>query len=268
MDTVSIHEASIILGTPEFLIRDFVSYQFNGKKLKPSTKNSEEFLFTLSELEEFGQHLHASWPGTERKAPPDYIERYLIFEALGACALCRNQKPNYENAHIDGWAKSRSNHPHNILRLCLDCHTSHGKDVKLLRAVKEECLRRIQLIDLGLVYGCSKDISPGEAVYVLNGEVQRAVASDGKKLARGFVRTKIGTDRCTVQRDGVVVGIGNLIPGENYYLSPEPGKVVTVAGFEAKRKKDMMTCLQSVGFAESSTHLAVNFWTPVGLTGD
>ena len=32
-DIIGIHETSIILGLPEFLIRDFVSYEFNDKKL-------------------------------------------------------------------------------------------------------------------------------------------------------------------------------------------------------------------------------------------
>ena len=32
MRIIGLHETSIILGLPAFLIRDFVSYEFNGRK--------------------------------------------------------------------------------------------------------------------------------------------------------------------------------------------------------------------------------------------
>lgn len=262
MDIVNMQEASIILALPEFLIRDFVSYEFNGRKLIPIKGDSTAYTFLVSEIKNFQQHLEAPWPGTDRCKPPQYIERYLIYEALGICSLCREPKPNYELAHVRSWPDSRCNSPHNLLRLCLDCHSSYGNDTKLLRGVKEECLRRIQLVDLGLIYDCPADIITGEAVYVLEGKVYRAIASsDRKNLAVGFVSTKIGANRCMVQRSGVVVGMSGLVPGQEYFLSQmKPGRATLRAELESRG------LLQPLGRAESSSHLAIQFGSDLEYT--
>ena len=258
MDIINIHETSIILGLPEFLIRDFVSYEFNGRKLARFKTDSSAYEFELAEVDDFRKYLDTPWPGKDRRDPPDYVKRYLTYESQGGCALCREAKPNYEYAHIRPWPKSRCNSPHNILRLCLDCHRSYGNDGKLLRGVKEECLRRIQLVDLSLIYECETDIAPGEAAYVLEGHVYRAHIGSAEHLASGFVGTKIGIDRCTIQRSGVVVSIGGLEPGKDYCLSPtKPGRIVTRAVFDSTRNISTETIFQLVGRAESRTHLAI-----------
>ena len=260
MNIISIHEASIILGLPEFLIRDFVAYEFNGKKLVRVNTDPSAYQFELCAVNDFRNHLDARWPGTDRQDPPDYVERYLKYESRGECALCRKAKPNYEYAHIHQWPASRCNSPHNILRLCLDCHRSYGNDAKLLRGVKEECLRRIQLVDLSLLYECDSDIAPGEAVYVMDSRVHRAHAGGTAEcLASGFIQTKVGIDRCTVQRSGVVVSIGSLKPRKDYCLSvTEPGKIITRAKFDATRHATTETLFQLMGRAESDTHLAIS----------
>jgi hypothetical protein len=257
MDIISIHETSIILGLPEFLIRDFVSYEFNGRKLACVHKNPLEYIFELSEVDEFREHLDKPWPGTDRIPPPDFIRRYLKYESQGCCALCRNAKPNYEYAHIRPWPSSRCNNPHNLLHLCLDCHRSYGNDAKLLGGVKEESLRRIQLVDLSLLYECGPDMKPGEAVYVLEGRIYRAHVRSPECMATGFIKTKIGIDRCIVQRYGVVT-IGGLEPGEDYVLSSnEPGRIETRAQFDANRDLTKEANVQFLGRAESNTQLAI-----------
>ena len=85
MDIINIHETSIILGLPEFLIRDFVSYEFNGKKLICIHENSSEYQFDLAMVEEFRKHLDTACPGTDRRDPPSFVKRYLIYEAQGQC---------------------------------------------------------------------------------------------------------------------------------------------------------------------------------------
>ena len=259
MNIISIHEASTILGLPEFLIRDFVAYEFNGRKLARAKPDPSAYRFELGDVNDFRNHLDAPWPGIDRRDTPGYVKRYLTYESQGGCALCRESKPNYEYAHIRPWPASRCNSPHNILRLCLDCHRSYGNDAKLLRGVKEECLRRIQLVDLSLLYECDSDIAPGEAVYVLERRVCRAHAGETAEcLASGFVQTKVGIDRCTVQRSGVVVSIGSLESGKDYCLSPtEPGRIITRVEYDATRDVTKVTLFQLVGRAESSTHLAI-----------
>jgi hypothetical protein len=256
MSIIGLHEASVILGLPAFLIRDFVSYEFNGRKLFEAAESHE---FDLFEVRSFQKHIDAPWPGEDRRDPPDYVKRYLVYEAGGLCALCRQDKPNYEYAHIRGWASSRCNNPHNMLRLYLDCHRSHGTDAELLRGVKEEHLRRIQLVDQSLLYECAQDTVPGDAVYVLDGRVLKAHAGAGRDcLAVGFAQTKIGIDRCTVQRLGVVVSIDGLEAGQEYCLSPtEPGRIVTRAVFDETRDMSKDSRVQFVGWAESNTDLAI-----------
>ena len=142
---------------------------------------------------------------------------------------------------------------------CLDCHRSHGNDESFLRGVKEEHLRRIQLVGQSLLYECEQDTAPGDAVYVLDGRVLKAHAGGGRDcLAVGFAQTKVGIDRCTVQRSGVVVSIGGLEPGQDYCLSPtEPRRIVTRAVFDATRDKSKDARVQFVGRAESATNLAI-----------
>ncbi|HEY9832713.1 MAG TPA: HNH endonuclease signature motif containing protein, partial [Stenomitos sp.] len=192
MSIVDMYEASIILGVPEFLVRDFVSYGFNQRKLKAVNTGSAAYQFSIDEVQDFRSHLEAQWPGDCRSSIPKHIERYLKYEAQGVCALCQTQQPHYEYAHIQPWAKSRCHSPHNILYLCLNCHTSHGNDIKLLSGLKEEKLRRIRLLDSDFIYDCSKDMISGEAIYVFNGSAYRADATDEGKIATGFIKTKVG----------------------------------------------------------------------------
>lgn len=177
MSRVGLHVASLTLGVPEFLVRDFVSHAFNGRKLPQCADPAvDDNTFELAELLSFRDHLESAFPATERTDPPEFVRRYLIYEAQNLCALCRLQKPNYEFAHIQPWAKTRCHSPHNLLRLCLDCHTSHGNNVKLLRGVKEEALRRTQFLGQTPIYDCEPGLKSGEAVYVLNGRARRAAS--------------------------------------------------------------------------------------------
>jgi hypothetical protein len=269
MDIIDLHAASIILGVPEFLVRDFVSYDFNGRKLRTVDGGSNLYTFAFTEVHAFREHMEASWLGTDRQDPPEYVVRYLVYESQAVCALCRQAKPNYEIAHITSWRKTRCNSPHNLLRLCLDCHTSHGNDAKLLRGVKEELLRRSQFLGQVPIYDCTADIATGEAVYVLDGVVYRADASDADKLATGLVRTKIGQDRCTVQRTEVLEGIAGLQSGQKYFLSPTcPGEIVTYETFDRVRDKKAPVYIQPIGRAESSTQLALNIEGEIRMAYD
>lgn len=263
MSIVDIYETSIILGVPEFLIRDFVSYGFNQKKLSNVNQDSDAYQFTLEEVHSFRDHLEKSWSDNQRKIP-EHIKRYLQYEAQGICALCRMSKPNYEYAHIQSWSKSHCHSPHNILHLCLDCHKTHGDNVKLLKGLKEECLRRINLLDSDFIYDCDKDLISGEAIYVLNGNVYRADAKDIDKITTGFVKTKVSNNRCTIQRYGVAL-IDGLQPGEKYFLSiSNPGKIVIHEELIKTRKSlNVEYASQPVGRAESNKHLAINIAEPI-----
>ena len=259
MNTVGLFQTRVILGLPEFVIRDFGSFEFNGVKLCPLARNDHGLAFDRQTVLSFKDHLEAPWPGVDRIDPPKYVKRYVRFEAGGCCALCRHGKPNYQYAHVRRWSSTRCNSPHNLLLLCLDCHKTDGDDEKLLRGVKEEHIRRQQLVDTSALYVCQPDIAPGDAVYARNGEVFRAIATtDRTRLASGIVQTKIGPDRCTIQRTGVAVTVGHLVAGADYFLSPsEFGRVVTEAEFDVGRDISMPAVVQLIGRAEGPTELAI-----------
>lgn len=268
MDIIDIHGATIILSVPPFLVRDFVSYEFNGRKLRPVTGQEDRFVFETAEVHTFREHMEAPWPGVDRRDPPDFVQRYLTFESRAVCAFCRQPKPNYQFAHITPWARTRSNSPHNLLRLCLDCHTSHGNDTKLLRAVKEELIRETRLTGQSPIYDCTDDIGTGEAVFVVDGIVYRADANDLTKTAAGLLLFKFGSNRCTVQRPGVFQGMSGLQTGETYFLSHAcPGAIVTWEDFDKNRDETRQVWHQKIGRAEGPTQLAISIESPIGLGG-
>ncbi len=261
MPTMYASEAAKIMGLPEFLIRDFVSYEFNGRKLIANLVENESLAFDQSEVLSFLEHLDSQWPDTDRTEPPAFVQRYLIFEARGKCALCQEAKKNYDWAHIEKWSSSRSHSPHNLLRLCVDCHRSHGENTKLLRGLKEELLRHNNLVPLEMLYDCDNEVVPGSAVYCKNGRAYLALATlERDKLATGFVGSKIGPTRCTVQRVGVISCFINLVAGEEYLLSTlHPGVIVTKADYDQEINGQHERSLQIIGFAESSIHLVIRF---------
>lgn len=253
MSLIELIEVSKLLALPIFLIRDFVSYDFNGKKLNPSSQNEE--MFDIEQVNEFRIHLDSTWPDNKRE-PPDYIKRYIKYESGNVCSLCKQHKPKYQYAHIKSWPKSHSHNPHNLLHLCLDCHATEGDNQKLLLAVKEELIRKTSIHITDKIYECDVDISPGDAVYAINYKAHKAIATeDPTKLASGLVSSKIGLDRCVIQRTGVVTCMHDLIPGEEYFLSQEiPGKLIR----RNQLKKNGI--LQLLGKAESVTDFAIVFW--------
>ena len=66
------------------------------------------------------------------------------------------------------------------------------------------------------IYNCDTDLQAGEAVFVCDGTAFRARAEtspnydDTSQIASAFVQTKIGPDRCKVQRSGVLTEMTGL----------------------------------------------------------
>lgn len=138
-------EAAQYLGiTPELLFfytkRSFqktlgaVRY-LNTRSVSGSTR------FAQAELDAFDQYLREPWAdaGTKRRDPPQKIQAYLHAESGGACVRC-GSGVGVETAHIDAWATSRSNHHHNLLRICSACHSEHD----LHNSLPSEELRRLK----------------------------------------------------------------------------------------------------------------------------
>lgn len=266
MSDVEIYEASLILGVPNFLIRDMVRFEFNGQKLPAKTDST----FERGAIIAYANHLESAWPETKRE-PPEWVERYLVWESGNACGLCRLSKPNYEVAHVRDWAKTHCHSPKNLVRLCLDCHRSHGADYKLLQGVKEELLRERALLPNDVLYDCADQLVVGDAVVLRDGFARSAIASSETDLSVGFIRAKVGAQRCSVVRFGLAVGLDALTTGVWYFLSPiRPGKIDTfdavLAEYELLMKaKSPQFFWQRVGRAESAGHLFIQMTHGIGL---
>lgn len=270
MTEIDIYEASIVFGLPPFLIRDMVSFDFNGEKLE--AKSRSPYVFERKTLELYATHLESSWP-EEKRCPPEWVVRFLIWEAGGACALCRQAKANYDIAHVAPWTKTHCHSPKNLVRLCVDCHRSHGDDQKLLQGLKEELLRERALLRAELLYDCVDDVEVGDAIFVSDGFARRAKASSEVELAVGFVQAKVGRHRCSVIRLGLVVGFSGLTSGHWYFLSPvRPGKIAVFDEVmdeydKLRAKAGPQFWSQRVGRAESSGHLFIQMTHNIGMPG-
>lgn len=144
-------EAAHHLGiTPELLFA-YVRYAPKstgsdvGRRLLATTKDGTT-LFRLDDLLSFDGYLKEPWsqPGDDRPDVPAYIGWHLKVESGGACARC-GRGFNVETAHIEDYAKGRSHHHHNLIRLCSLCHGEF--DSKRILAAGEIASLKKMLID-------------------------------------------------------------------------------------------------------------------------
>lgn len=121
-------EAAHHLGiTPELLFA-YVRYAPRatgcgaGRRLPALTRDGKT-VFRLGDLQAFDAYLREPWsePGDDRPDVPTYIAAHLKVESGGACARC-GRGYNVQTAHIEDYAKGRSHHHHNLIRLCSLCH--------------------------------------------------------------------------------------------------------------------------------------------------
>ncbi|HVW15855.1 MAG TPA: HNH endonuclease [Mucilaginibacter sp.] len=115
-------EAAYHLGITKELLFNYTKSGLKGVKLSVHEDSGNRF-FDEADLDNWDAFLKEPW--SENEGGPRHIPRavkdYLNIECGGKCARCGNGH-RLENAHIDPWAISRSHHPHNLIRLCGDCH--------------------------------------------------------------------------------------------------------------------------------------------------
>lgn len=123
------------------------------------------------------------------------------------------------------------------------------------------------------IYNCDADLVAGEAVFVRDGAVFRARAETGpnyddiSQIASALIQTKIGPDRCRIQRIGLLTGMTGLKSGEHYALSPaRPGAIVPVKEFDQLRDLNIPYWLQKLGRAEGESQFAINIESPIGIS--
>ncbi|KTS25897.1 hypothetical protein NS228_23845 [Methylobacterium indicum] len=123
-------EAAIHLGITPELLYHYVRYGAKGRNSRRLTcvPGSGARRFTKAALDDYDAWLSEPWAaaGAPRQDPPKGVRDYLKVESGGICPCCRLGGP-FDDAHIEEWSRSRSNHHHNLLRLCCTCHKRYDR---------------------------------------------------------------------------------------------------------------------------------------------
>jgi phage FluMu protein Com len=97
------------------------------RKLKVKKQVDGISFFDEEELRSFNEWLRLPWPHKEKKRPPipAGIREEIRVEANGECAICNAHGDTCQAAHLDPVAKSKNNHPENLLWLCSNHHIAY-----------------------------------------------------------------------------------------------------------------------------------------------
>ncbi len=152
-DFVTPSQAALHLGITSELLFFYTSRSFQKRlgenRRLPTYEIEGSTRFLVSELDAFDRYLSEPWAevGEARHDPPQKVLAYLHAESGGCCMRCGSGVA-VETAHIDPWASSRSNHHHNLLRICSACHSEHDAHHSLsteeLRKLKASGIDRLR----------------------------------------------------------------------------------------------------------------------------
>ena len=138
-------EAALLLGITKELLYAFVKTGVKGMKLPVKGSSVNDF-FETEDLNRWDDFLNAPWANCSTDKPPIplAIREYLKAESEGKCTRC-GKGHRLQHAHIIPWSKSLSHHPHNLIRLCTDCHAKYDEGIismEEIKAIKEEKIQR------------------------------------------------------------------------------------------------------------------------------
>ncbi|MDO9338636.1 MAG: zinc finger domain-containing protein [Caulobacter sp.] len=130
-DELNRYQAAALVGlSPDLLgwLSSYAPKQEVDRKLKVR-KDGDQFFVEQAELVEFNDWLKLPWPSKDGARPPipSGIRREIQEEASGECAICLKNGNSCEAAHIEPVAKSKNNHPENLIWLCANHHTKFDK---------------------------------------------------------------------------------------------------------------------------------------------
>ncbi|OYO31342.1 HNH endonuclease [Janthinobacterium sp. PC23-8] len=239
---VNITEAAILVGMSPQLLRWLSSYapkSFSTKKLPIARKVGPVTFYKTAELIEFNAWLAEPWPAKlgERPHIPTKIREEIIQEAAAQCAFCHTHADTCEAAHIDPISQSKNNHPHNLIWLCANHHTSYDKGLIGPKAGTENFVKNLKAILLGyskIVYEVKAEAAT-EAFHLL--EVCRRAASLNPTTPEQIASTEyigedvlaklVGISNGTAKNPGTKKGksiqaflkLGNLLSSEKLAAS-------------------------------------------------
>jgi tetratricopeptide (TPR) repeat protein len=135
--------------TPELLYQ-YVRHgaKGNGGRRLECVAGSAARRFEVEVLDAYDQWLREPWgPARSPRAEvPRGVRDYLKVESGGVCPSCGSGGP-FQDAHIDDWRVSRSNHHHNLIRLCGTCHARYDEGAisrSELQLLKDRAIERVQ----------------------------------------------------------------------------------------------------------------------------
>jgi len=141
-------EAAIRVKMSPGLLRWFTGHapKHNSKRKLPFTEKGGEFFYDAEQLDGFDAFLKEPWPippGQKRPPVPAGIEREIKIEAHHKCAFCE-YTAHGEDAHIDAVAKSKCNHPHNLIWACPNHHTEYDFGFKVATQITDEQVKVVK----------------------------------------------------------------------------------------------------------------------------
>ncbi len=82
--------------------------------------------YARADLDAFDAYLREPWSDDpqDRPAINAAVLAHLRAESQNQCTRCGSGS-GVQTAHIESWSSTRSHHHHNLLRLCVTCHTGH-----------------------------------------------------------------------------------------------------------------------------------------------
>ena len=124
---LSEYEAAATVGMSPTLLRWFTSHapkSGDPRKLKIAKEVNGVVFFEEKELLSFNDWLRLPWPHKPGKRPniPAGIRKEIEVEANGECAICNKNGDTCEAAHLNPVAKTKCNHPEELLNLLKSPH--------------------------------------------------------------------------------------------------------------------------------------------------
>jgi tetratricopeptide (TPR) repeat protein len=192
-------KAALMLGITKELLYAFVKNGAKGKKLQVKRDSNNNF-FDRQDLVEWDKFLHEPWALNSSQKPdvPRTIKEYLKIESGGKCCRCGNGH-RIDDAHIVPWAESLSHHPHNLIRLCTNCHTKYDDGIILKSEIQSIKFSLLEKIKSNLIVHLDFSF---DSLHLIPNADRRFI---GRTREIKEVRQSIKTERLTI-----IYGLGGI----------------------------------------------------------
>ena len=254
------YQAAALVGLSPTLLVWLTKYapkQSDDRKLKTESIKDGVRFFETEELVAFNAWLKKPWPkkeGQKRPPIPKGIREEIKIEANAACAICHGHKDSCEAAHIDPVAKSKNNHPENLIWLCSNHHTVFDKGY--LGPNKEDAefvisLKRVLHKYKAMLWGTQAEVS-GEIFHVLS--LCKALKGN---LASASTAEQVGAIEALAMK--VVAVVPSLAPVSKADPKFEAFKTIDLTFASVAKKQNVSEFLQKAEEAHDAFVVAMGY---------